>query len=135
MIGREMHGNTGLLEWFLSRAGGPAEGYARARFSGVTTTELARIVGDVIERHPALSGLYHVAAAPISKYDLLLQIRDAFGVRVDLRPRDEPAIDRTLDGSRFSRETGIQAADWPGMIRGLAADPTPYAEWRHERVA
>jgi len=135
IVGRELRGSTGLLEWFLSRAGGSADGYTRARFSGVTTPQLASVVGDLIERHAELSGLYHVAAAPISKHDLLLLIRDAFGLCVDVRPREEPAIDRTLDGSRFAAETGLRAPDWPAMVRSLAADPTPYEDWRHERVA
>jgi len=135
IIGREMHGSTGLLEWFLSRAGGSADGYTHARFSGVTTTQLASTVGDVIERHPNLSGLYHVAGPPISKHDLLVMIRDAFGLRVDIRPRPEPAVDRSLDGSRFTAETGIAVPDWAAMVRALAADSTPYEEWRHERVA
>jgi len=135
MIGREMHGTAGLLEWFLARAGGAADGYTRARFSGVTTIELASIVAEVIDRHPRLAGLYHVAAAPIAKHDLLLLIRDAFGLRVEVRPTPEPAIDRSLDGSRFGRETGLEAPDWPAMIAAAAGDPTPYQEWRGQRVA
>jgi dTDP-4-dehydrorhamnose reductase len=135
IIGREMHGTTGLLEWFLAREGSAADGYTHATFSGVTTAQLSLAIGDVIEHHAGLSGLYHVAAAPISKHDLLLLIRDAFSLRVDIRPRPEPTIDRSLDGSRFGRETGIRAPDWPVMIRALAADATPYQDWRRKRVA
>ena len=44
IIGRELQGASGLVEWFLSRRGSSADGYRHAVFSGFTTAELANIV-------------------------------------------------------------------------------------------
>ena len=51
MLGRELDRSSGLLEWFLG-VRGEAGGYPRAVFSGPTTPVLARLIGDLIERHP-----------------------------------------------------------------------------------
>ncbi|MFO7712892.1 dTDP-4-dehydrorhamnose reductase family protein, partial [Desulfosarcina sp.] len=67
MIGHELAGTHGLLGWFLAQQG-RIKGYTRAVFSGLPTVELARVVRDVVLPRPELSGLYHVAGAPIAKY-------------------------------------------------------------------
>ena len=51
MLGRELDRASGLLEWFLS-VRGEAGGYPLAVFTGPTTPVLARLIGDLIERHP-----------------------------------------------------------------------------------
>lgn len=126
IIGRELAGTTGLVEWFLSRRGGDADGYAGAVFSGFTTAELSRVILRVIARHPELEGLYHVSAAAIDKHTLLTLLNDAFDARVTIARRDEPVIDRSLDSSRFRARTGYEPPSWPAMIEELAADATPY---------
>ena len=132
IIGRELAGASGLVEWFLRRRGGYADGYSGAIFSGVTTIELSRLVLEVIDRHPALTGLYHVSAAPIAKFDLLSLLNDAFNAGVALTARDEPKIDRSLDSQRFRDATGYRPPTWGAMVRELASDPTPYDRWRQQ---
>ena len=134
IIGRELHSKSGLVEWFLGYEGNTVHGYTHAVYSGLTTLELAAIVADVLERHPELSGLYHVSSDPISKHDLLGMIRDAFGARIKIDPDGEVRIDRSLDSSRFRMQTGFKPRPWVDMISEMANDPTPYAEWRGERV-
>jgi dTDP-4-dehydrorhamnose reductase len=130
IIGRELSGTAGLVEWFLSRRGGAADGYRRAVFSGFTTLVLADLLLDILERHPALTGLYHVAAAPIDKLALLHALNDAFAAGVTIAPKDDPAIDRSLDSTRFRSATGFVPPSWASMVAGLAADPTPYESVR-----
>jgi dTDP-4-dehydrorhamnose reductase len=130
IVGRELAGAHGLLEWFLANRGGRVRGFTRAVFSGVTTLELARVIGDVIERQAGLQGLYHVAAEPISKYDLLMLFNGAFGAGVEVDPDDSLVIDRSLDGGRFRHATGWTAPAWPAMVEVLAADAAAYEEWR-----
>lgn len=127
IIGRQLTGRQGLLEWFLNTAEGRVQGYTRARFSGLTTTSLARVLAAVIEGHDELSGLYHVAAEPITKYDLLCRIREAFGKQTEIEPHDGVICDRTLDGTRFREATGIDIPDWATMISGLTREGS-----RHE---
>jgi dTDP-4-dehydrorhamnose reductase len=129
IIGRELAGATGLLEWFLAQEGS-VRGFRRAIFSGLTTQALARVLESVITDHPALNGLRHIAAEPVSKFDLLRMLRDAYGLDVEIVPDDEVAIDRSLDGTAFERDTGWRADPWPDMVAQLAADETPYERLR-----
>jgi dTDP-4-dehydrorhamnose reductase len=133
IIGRELSGTSGLVEWFLSRRGSTADGYSRALFSGLTTAELSRVILQVIDAHPALEGLYHVSAAPIDKYALLTLLDRAFGTGVTITPRDTPVIDRSLDSARFRRATGIVPPAWDAMVDAMAADATPYDALRAAR--
>jgi dTDP-4-dehydrorhamnose reductase len=130
IIGRELEGGLGLLEWLLAQRGGRVQGYSRARFSGVTTTELAGTIGRLLAEHPGLTGLRHVAGPPIDKHALLLLAREAFALPVEIEETDGPAIDRTLDDSRFRRETGIPTPQWPAMLDRIAHDPVPYDSFR-----
>jgi dTDP-4-dehydrorhamnose reductase len=126
IIGRELSGSSGLVEWFLSRRDAAADGFSHAVFSGLTTAALSAVILSVLTRHPDLTGLYHVAAAPIDKYTLLGLLNGAFDAGVTITPQIEPHIDRSLDSGRFRAATGFTPAPWPEMIGALAADPTPY---------
>lgn len=130
IIGRELSSNRGLVEWFLSRANQDADGFTHAIFSGLTTPVLAALILDIIERHPHLTGLYHVAATPIDKHHLLNLLNAAFGANVRINPSERLRIDRSLDGSRFREATGFVAPDWTAMIEDLAERSLPYGQWR-----
>lgn len=126
LIGRQLHGTSGIVEWFLAQRGRRVSGHAHAIFSGVTTAELGRILAGVIEHHRDLAGLYHVSAMPISKLALLQLLNDAFDAKVHIVPSDEPRLDRSLDSTRFREATGWVPARWETMIHELAADASPY---------
>jgi dTDP-4-dehydrorhamnose reductase len=116
IIGPELNaGAHALLGWFLSQQG-TTNGFTRAIFSGLPTVELARVVGDYVLPRPELSGLYHVAAEPISKFDLLTLVAEVYGKQIRITPRDEPVIDRSLDASRFNAATGYRAPDWRELV-------------------
>ena len=129
-VGRELTNFSSLLEWLISRNGESVRGYTRTIFSGVTTRFLGNLVGDLLDRHPDLWGLYHVAGEAISKHDLLCLLRSAFGLDVEVIPDDGPCCDRSLNGERFRKETGLVVPSWPDLVRDLALDPTPYEAWR-----
>lgn len=130
-IGRELASGTELLEWLLAQDHKTIKGYRRALYSGVSTIHLATVVGDIIEKFPQLAGLYHVAANVISKHDLLLLARDAFGLDARIEPDDRVVIKRNLNGEKFRLATGYAPPAWQAMMAELAADPTPYSEWRN----
>ena len=71
---------------------------------------VAYVLLRILIEHPGLEGLYHVAAAPIDKHTLLHLLNDAFGAGVTISRRDEPRIDRSLDGTRFRAATGLREA-------------------------
>ena len=120
MIGLELQTHHGLVEWFL-RQQGRANGYRHAVFSGLTTQELARVARSIVERRSPLTGLLHVAAVPINKYDLLRQLSERLPWHsVELEPVDQPVIDRTLVSRAFTALTGYVAPSWPVMLDELA---------------
>ena len=135
IIGRELRTTQGLLEWFLSNRGGRVPGYTEAIYSGFTTLVMSRIIADVLEHHPDLSGTYHVSSEPIDKYRLLCLVRDAFHLAITIEPSSNVQIDRSLDSSRFRARTGYVPPSWEEMISEMTSDPTPYDRWRTAHVA
>jgi dTDP-4-dehydrorhamnose reductase len=135
IIGRELAGRAGLLEWFISQRGGRVEGFRNAVFSGLTTAALSRVIAAVVSDHGDLEGLFHVAGEAISKVELLERLNRALGLGIAIEPVDEPRLDRSLDGRRFATATSIAVPSWDSMIEGLATDPTPYDEWRRRHEA
>jgi len=129
MVGRELATSHGLVEWFLEQRG-TAPGYTNALFSGVTTSELSRVILNVIEEHATLSGVYHVAAEPISKFELLSRLNDALGRGLTIQADPSVKIDRSLDGSRFSAATGYAPPDWTSMLSALSREVPLYDRWR-----
>jgi dTDP-4-dehydrorhamnose reductase len=128
-IGREIIRGTELLEWFLAQRDRRIKGYRNALYTGVSTLWMAQLVGDLLERWRQLHGLYQVAAPMISKFDLLRLARNAYNLPVDIEADDDTVVRRNLDGSLFTRVTGIEVPGWPQMMSELAADPTPYERW------
>jgi dTDP-4-dehydrorhamnose reductase len=122
MIGTELARKTGLVEWFLSQRGQTIKGYRTAIFSGFTTAELARVIERLLISHPQAAGLYHVSAAPISKFDLLSHLSDRLDLGIRIEPDDAVAIDRSLDSSRFRREFGYAPPSWDAMLDELASE-------------
>ncbi len=128
-IGRELQHHLSLLDWFLAQQHQTVRGYRRVWWSGVTSNHLAEVVADLIRRHPGISGLYHLSSGRISKYDLLLKLRDGLRLDIEVEPDDTVQCDRSLDGIRFTRATGYQCPSWDTLINQLANDPTPYDAW------
>lgn len=118
IIGHELNSSRSLLNWFLSQTG-HVKGYVNARFSGLPTVELARVIRDYVLPNQALNGVYHVAAQPISKYDLIKLISVVYGKQIEIVPDDELVIDRSLNADRFCEATGYVAPEWPALIKTM----------------
>jgi dTDP-4-dehydrorhamnose reductase len=115
MIGPELERKNGLLEWFLSQRE-RCKCYRRAIFSGLPTVVLAQVIRDVIAPRPALFGVYHVAAKPISKLELLTLVAERYGKKIEIVPDDAVVIDRSLVADRFNMATGYAPPDWPELV-------------------
>jgi len=122
MIGTELARKTGLVEWFLSQRGKMIKGYRKAIFSGFTTAELARLIERLVTSHPDAAGLYHVSAAPISKFELLARLNDRLDLGIRIEPDDAVAIDRSLDSTQFRRDFGYTPPPWDAMLDELASE-------------
>lgn len=120
-IGLELSGAHGLVEWFLAQRG-KIRGYRKAIYSGLVSTELARVIEHVLVNCPSLSGIWNVASEPISKYDLLVQLSQRLGRNdIEIEPDDEFVCDRSLNGTAFRLQTGYIAPSWADMLDELAA--------------
>jgi dTDP-4-dehydrorhamnose reductase len=134
-VGRELHQPAhGLVEWFLAQEKKVVKGFARAIYSGFTSLELARVIAQVIERTPRLSGLYQAVSAPINKYDLLLVIREAYGLNITVERDENFQCDRSMQGTIFHEATGYTAPSWNQMIQEMRSDPTPYDQFVKETI-
>lgn len=129
IIGRELSEHRSLLDWFLAQKQRTIRGYRRVIYSGVTTNYLAELVASIIQEHPTLNGKYQVASEPISKYDLLCLLRDAYGLEVRIEPDDEEVSDRSMSCDRLREAIAYKCPPWPVLTRQLAEDNTPYEKW------
>jgi len=115
LIGHASPDSDQLVDWLL-RQKGCVNGYEKAVFSGLPTVEIASIVRDIVLPQTKMAGIWHLAAAPISKFELLRQIVERYGIDLEVVPTAEPTIDRSLDASRFQEATGYCAPSWPELI-------------------
>lgn len=118
IIGRGLTSSNSLVDWFLSQQG-QTLGYEKAIFSGLPTCELAAVIRDVVIPRKNLSGLYHVSAKPISKYDLLRLIAAEYQKDITIVRDGRVVIDRSLDSSKFTAATGYVAAEWPELVKRM----------------
>lgn len=125
IIGHELASHRSLVDWFLSRPGG-VRGWTRAIYTGVTTVEFARLLRTVVLPRTDLTGLYHLAAEPISKYDLLRLIAEVYRWPGDMVPDDGFVCDRSMRADRLADATGYRPSAWPDMIRSMH---TARARW------
>lgn len=118
IIGHELEGNHGLVNWFLSQKG-PIRGFTKAVFSGVPTVELARVIRDFVLPNPQLHGLYQVASMPINKHDLLNLVAANYEKKIEITPDSQLEIDRSLDGTKFREATGYVSPEWTELINRM----------------
>ncbi len=118
IIGHELSSAHGLVGWFLAQSG-QVKGFTKAVFSGLPTVELARVIRDEVLPRPNLHGVYHVAAAPISKYDLLQLVSLVYNKPIQIIPDDKITIDRSLNAERFEKATGYVAPTWLDLIKRM----------------
>ncbi|MEV0155915.1 SDR family oxidoreductase [Micromonospora sp. NPDC050686] len=120
IVGHEVSSNRSLIDWFLSQTQ-EVHGFTKAIYSGVTTTEFAHLLGAVVIPRDHLTGLYHVAASPISKYDLLRLVAEAYGWPGRIVPDDRLSCDRSMSAEALALRTGYRPPPWHQMISQLRA--------------
>lgn len=115
IIGHELKGKLGLIEWFLAQKG-KVNGFTHAIYSGFPTVELAHILLEYVIPKPELTGVYHVSSDPMSKYDLLSLVAKRYAKQIKIEPYDKFHQDRSLDSSVFRRITGYTPPSWPELV-------------------
>lgn len=130
IIGREIESKRSLVEWFLNNRGGTVRGFSNAIYSGFPTIIIAEILLDIIENHQKLEGVYHLSSDPINKFDLLNLINTKQKLGIEIERFEDLRIDRSLDSTKFRRETKYISDNWETLIEKMFNDPTPYENWR-----
>lgn len=121
IIGLELHRKKSLIEWFLSQHG-TIKGYTRAIYSGFTTNEIARVIEKILLEHTALSGLWHAASEPISKYELLKLLSEKLERKdINIIPENDFQCDRSLDASKLNSTINYTPPSWDEMLDELVA--------------
>jgi dTDP-4-dehydrorhamnose reductase len=117
IVGREIYGGFGLLEWFLAQKGTVA-GHENAFFTGISTLVFARAIERTVSCDLE-SGLYHLPGPRIDKASLLRLFCEAFEVDLAIQPSPTPRVDRSLLGEWPAPLLG--PPNWPTMIAELAS--------------
>lgn len=121
IIGHELSTSYSLIDWFLAQEG-KVRGFTKAIYTGFPTVEMARIIADYVIPDPSLNGLYQVASAPISKYELLQLVAERYGKAIEIEPYEQFHCDRSLDASRFRQATGYVPPAWPELVSAMCDD-------------
>lgn len=129
IIGHGITPGPGLVDWVVGSAGGEVNGYDRALYTGLSTLAMADLVGDIVDHHRELAGLWQVSSEPITKRELISLVNDTYRLGLTIRPDTTVSIDRRLDSSAFRAATGWRPQPWPAMIAEMQTD------WLASRVA
>lgn len=119
IIGTNPVYKRGLIEWFLTQK--DCRLHTKAIFSGFPTTVLADIIHDEIIPRSDMCGIFHLAANPISKFDLLNLVAEKYGISINIVRDDTVVIDRSLNAGKFNKITGYSPPTWPDLIDAMQA--------------
>ncbi len=117
-IGHEIKTKFGLLEWFLKQKQN-VNGFNKAFFSGPTSLELSKIINNFILTGKIKSGIYHISAKKISKYDLLKIISIIYNKKIKINKDNNFFIDRSLNSHKFRKKFNYKFPSWKIMIKDL----------------
>lgn len=97
IIGPELKDKgLGLFDWFM-RQKTNTDGYVNHKWNGVSTLELSKFIESVIDNYK----LYHEniidvrAINPITKYDLLNNIKKVFNKNITINKKETEVVDKT----------------------------------------
>lgn len=106
---------SGLFNWFMQQTG-TINGYANVIWNGITTLELAEAITAAI--HTDLTGIYQlVPNDAISKYQLLLLIKNSFGRDVMINRDSSVIANKSLKNTRTDFVYRVKS--YPEQIQNL----------------
>lgn len=98
IIGPELNSSASLLEWFLN-AEDKVSGYSKAMWSGITTLQWAKVCKDLLDNWESFDKENIVQSTCLSKYDLLVLIKQVFNKDIEIVPNDNVVVDKCLSGT------------------------------------
>jgi dTDP-4-dehydrorhamnose reductase len=126
MIGRELYNFTELFEWLKKNKNKKIEGYSKVFYSGITTVRMGKILNQILKKNLNLSGIYNISSTPISKFDLLVKLSNAFNLNVDVKQNINNKSNKVLISEKFTEITGIYPPNWDDLISEFKEDCEKY---------
>ena len=126
IVGAQIVGTESLFQWAISQKGKQIKGFTGALYSGLTAMTMSKVILEIVDNFPQLSGIQQIASEAITKHDLLRKLNAALGLNLDICADNTIIYDRTLDGSVFVDRTGIRIPTWDEMIIEFASDQNFY---------
>jgi dTDP-4-dehydrorhamnose reductase len=131
IVGTSLVDNSSLFDWFLSRGDTSVKGFTQAIYTGLTSEYLAMEILRIVEQGSLESGLWQIAGEKISKYELLLRLREAFALPTRIAPDYEFKCDRSLRPDKYVSATGFAPPAWDAMIEAFARDRAATYGWKN----
>ena len=122
MIGRELYNFTELFEWLIKNKNKKIEGYSKVFYSGITTVRMGKILNQILKQKLNLSGVYNISSVPISKFDLLIKLSNAFSLNVDINENKNIKSNKILISKKFTEITGMYPSNWDDLISEFKVD-------------
>lgn len=126
MIGRELFNFTELFEWLVKNKNKTIDGYTNVLYSGITTVRMGNILKKILNDKIDLSGIYNLSSIPISKFDLLFKLSNAFDLNVEINENNNIKSNKVLISKKFTEITGINPPNWDDLISEFKADCEKY---------
>ncbi len=122
MIGRELYNFTELFEWLVKNKNKNINGYSKAFYSGITTVRMGKIINKIIKQNINLKGIYNISSIPITKFELLNKLSNAFALNVDITENKNIKSNKVLISKKFTEITGIKTPNWDDLISEFVED-------------
>ena len=122
IIGHQLNGNSGLVEWFLNNENKSINGFSKVIYSGLTTTEMSKIFHKYIIPNSNLYGVINISSNPISKFDILRIIKKYYKIKTEIIDDKSIVSNRSLNFSLFKQKTGYSPPSWDLMIKEMSDD-------------
>jgi dTDP-4-dehydrorhamnose reductase len=122
MIGREVYNHTELFEWLFHMKNNSIEGFSNVIYSGITNVRMAKIIQYILKNKINLSGIYNISSEPISKYDLLVKLSEAFNLNVEIEKNKYNKSNKVLISKKFTEITGMYPPNWDDLISEFKDD-------------
>ncbi|OBU11942.1 hypothetical protein AYY19_08500 [Photobacterium aquimaris] len=121
IIGHGLKKNESLIDWFINQNGKKVKGFTEAYFSGLPCKEIANFISNHVVGNN-IYGVYNLSANKISKYDLLLKVKQAYKLDIEIEKSNDLVIDRSLDSSKIKKITNYKTKDWDDLINIMKED-------------
>jgi dTDP-4-dehydrorhamnose reductase len=120
IIGRELDGFTGLLEWFLQQNGKTITGFAEHYWNGITTQQFGKLCDQVMQSPDSFPrrGVYHVFSTVVSKYEMLLAFQRKYGIRCTIKADNQNRLNRSMSSVKELNRL-LQVPSFSDMVEDL----------------